>query len=170
MAWVNDDGLNVLFGTEKANVGRGGEYNVLGPRHVTEVAIDLTDLTTSAETILTPTVTIPDGAQIEEVEVVVTEVPDSASDNADLDLGFIKLDRTTELDYNGLLAAADAFHEGAVGSVTRYVVGTTEAGALMGTVLTEAGLLTAGAVTAVFTTGALTIRIYWTMPISAPNL
>lgn len=168
--YVNDDGLHIRFGTNKTNVGRAGEYNVLGPTHVTEIQLDLTDLNASTQTIISPTVTIPSGAQIEKVVVIVTEIPDSAADNANLDLGFIRYDRTTEYDYNGLLAAADAFHEGAVGLTTEYVSGTTEAGALVGTVLANDGILVAKADTAAFTTGALTIRIEWSMWVAAPNL
>ena len=164
MAWTNGDGLRVLFGTEEALPGRAGEYNVTGPRHMVELALDLTELSDSTQTILSDTVTIPNGAMIEQIDVIVTEV--SVGTNSNLDLGLIDQDRTTELDYNGFLAAADAWHTSALGTVTEYVTGTTEAGALVGTVLTNTGLIVAKADTAAFTDGTVTIRIYWSKVIT----
>lgn len=164
MAWHNADTLYVRFGTEEALGGRAGEYNMTGSRHMVELAIDLTELSSSAQTILSDTVTIPNGAHIEQIDVLVTEV--TAGTNANLDLGLIDQDRSTELDYNGFLAAADAWHTSAKGTLTEYVTGTTEAGALVGTVLTNTGLIVAKADTAAFTNGTLTIRIYWSMVIA----
>lgn len=167
MAWTNNDGLYIRYGTEKADMGRAGEYNLLGPLHMTEIAIDLTDLGSSAA-IMSPTVTIPNGAMIEKVEVVVTEV--SVGTNSNFNLGLIDQDRTTELDYDGLVAAGDAWHEAAIGTTETYTQGSTEHGALVGTVLTNTGLITAHYDTGAFTDGKVTCRIYWSKPTSAPNL
>lgn len=169
MAWLNNDGLRVLFDKEQGQPGRAGEYNLLGPVKMVEVAIDLTDLNTSASTLLSPTVTLPEGAFVEKVEVVVTEVTDSADDTANLDLGFQKLDGTA-YDEDGLLAAADGWHAAAVGTVTTYVAGTSEAGDDYGVALTEPVRLVAKADTQVYTTGSLNVRIYYQKPVAAPNL
>src|SRR3990167_5622004 len=108
--WHNEDGLNVMFPTGSATVTRGGEYILGDGNHVTEVFIDLTALPTAAsgnEQIVDDTVTIPNGAFIEKVEVLVTKEP-TTSGAPNLDLGLVDQDRETELDFNGLLAAADA--------------------------------------------------------------
>jgi hypothetical protein len=166
--WVNSDGLSINFGTAEATVAFGG-HKVHYGRHCTEFSLRLANLATVASTnemIIGDTVTIPSGALIEEIEVIVTE--ETAGVNANLDLGLVDQDRSTELDFNGLLAAADAFNGGTdLGTVTRYVVGTTEAGALVGTVLANTGLVTASADTADFTAGVLLIRIFWSVPLTA---
>jgi len=169
MSWTNADGLLVLFGNEQGQLGRAGEYNKLGPEHHTQIVIDLTDLTTS-EQILSPTVTIPNGAVIMQVDVTVDEVATSASSTANLDLGLIDQDRTTEIDYDGLLAKADVWLGSAIGTKTEYVVGTTEVGALVGTPLTNTGLLSASYDTDAYTAGEIIVDIYWYMPQTVPNL
>lgn len=167
MAWTNADGLHIKFGTEEAQAGRAGAYNVLGGRQWVEVAIDLVELSDSAQTILDDHTKIPAGYRVEEIEVLVTEL--TAGTNSNLDFGLIREDRTTELDYNGFLAAADAWHAATVGTVTKYNVGTTEAGALLGTVLAYPGLLVAKADTAAFTDGTLTIRVYFSKDVTDPD-
>lgn len=167
--WLNNDGLLWKYGTAEATKQITGEYNVLGPRHMVEVTVDLDSLPTVAsgdEQIQSDSVTIPNGAFIEEVEVLVTE--ETAGTNANLDLGLVDQDRSTEIDFNGLLAAADAFNGGTdLGTITRYTVGTTEVGALVGTKLTNTGLITASAETADFTAGVLKVRVFYYMPLAS---
>lgn len=166
---TNADGLRQYFGTAEGKVTRGGEVDFDG-RHMTRVVIDLTTLNVysgSDEMIVADNVAIPAGALIEQVDVLVLK--ETAGVNANLDLGFVKAsDRSTEIDFNGLLAAADAFNGGTdLGTLTTYVVGTTEAGALIGTRLAYTGLVTASADTADFSAGIIEVRIYWSVPLSA---
>ena len=169
---VNADGLAIRYGTSEATVGATGAHVTMaeGGVHVVEVVIDLAALPTAAsgnEQIQSETVTIPNGAFIEKVEILVTEEP-TTSGSPNLDLGLVDQDRSTELDFNGLLAAADAFETGTdLGARVEYVKGTTEAGALIGTVLTNTGLITASADTADWTDGVVKARIYYSMPLAA---
>jgi len=166
--WLNGDGLNVAFPSTAKTVTRGGEVDFDG-RHMTKAVIDLTALPTQAsgnKQIILENCVIPNGAFIEQVDVVVTK--ETTGTNANLDLGFVKTDRSTELDFNGLLAAADAFNAGTdLGTITTYTVGTTEAGALIGTQLGFDGILTANPETADWTAGVIEVRIYWSIPLSA---
>ena len=166
--WLNGDGLLVQFPPGTGANTRAGEFSNDG-RHWTEAIIDLTDLATVAsgnEQIVGGHVTIPSGAFIEQVDVLV--LTETAGTNANLDVGLVDQDRSTELDFNGFLAAADIFNAGTdLGLLTSYVVGSTEAGALIGTKLTNTGLITASADTADFTAGVVAVRIYWTMPLAA---
>lgn len=169
--WLNEDGLLIRFGANEAQVTRGGQFAATdGIRHIAQVAIDLAALPTAAsgdEQILADNVIIPDGAFIEKIEVLVTEEP-TTSGSPNLDLGLVKLDRSTELDFNGLLAAADAFETGTdLGTLVVYDTTTTESGALVGTVLTDAGLITASPDTADWTDGTLLVRIFYHMPLAA---
>ena len=167
--WINSDGLQVRFGTEEG-VNKGvGEYNLLGPSHITEITLELADCpSTGAGGVISDSVNIPAGAFIEKVWTQV--VVETTGTNANLDLGLAYQHATThaitELDYNGLLAAADVFNAGTdIGLITEYSVGTTEVGALVGTTLATTNnryLLTANYDTAAFTAGTLLIRVYWT--------
>ena len=167
--WVNDDGLLIKFGTDKARVERGGEYSVLQAGiHVVSFMLDLASLPTVASTneqIQLDNVTIPNGAFITKVRVTVVEEPTDASGTANLDMGLVDQDRTTEIDFNGFLAAADLFNAGTdLGTIVEYDTLTTEAGALVGTQITNTGLITASAETADFTDGTLKVDIEYFMP------
>lgn len=168
--WTNNDGLNVLFHKSQGQVIRGGSYREAGSgRHCTEVIIDLADLPTAAsgdEQIQSETLIIPSGVYIEQVDVFVEEEP-TTSGSPNLDLGLVKLTRL-EYDFNGLLAAADAFETGTdVGTTHTYLKGTTEAGALVGAVTAFAGYVSASADTADWTDGTLRVRIYYHVPLTA---
>jgi hypothetical protein len=167
---VNADGLNVYYGLGEAITTRAGEFQMSDGTHVTEVIIDLATLPTAAsgnEQIVADNVCIPNGAFIEKVEVLVLEEP-VTSGSPNLDLGLVDQDRTTEIDFNGLLAAADAFETGTdLGVVVTYYTDTTESGALVGTQITNTGLITASPDTADWTDGTLRVRIFWYVPLTA---
>lgn len=166
--WDNADGLRVYFPGTGTGVTRGGEVNEAG-RHWTEAVIDLTALPTVAsgnQQIIAENVTIPSGALIEEVHVVTSKAATSGG-AATLDIGLVDQDRSTEIDFNGLVAAAAKTTIDAVGETTVYRVGSAGAGALVGTRLTNTGLLTANAGTADFTAGKVIVRVMWSVPLSA---
>jgi hypothetical protein len=166
------DNLLIIYPNGRGTETRAGEVSSAGSKHITEVFVTLASLPTVAsgnKQILAENVTIPALAFIEKVEVFVSK--ETAGVNANLDLGFVKaVDRTTEVDFNGLLAAADAFNGGTdLGTVTEFVVGTTEAGAVIGTQLPFTSLITANAETADWTAGVLRIRIHWSVVLLADD-
>ncbi len=164
--WFNADGLLVKFGTNEATPGKAGEYGTFtsGNVHVVELRIaDMTTLTDSTQTVLDENVFIPKNARIEWVDVLTTTAVTSGG-SAVLDLGLIRRDQTTELDYDGFLADAPLADYNALGETKHYMVGVTGAGALMGTVLTNSGYLVATWDTAAFTAGAVEIRIGFSFP------
>ena len=165
--WLNADGLYLTSGVDEGVAQTVGEYDQPGPRHVIEVIIDLDSLPTLASgntQIQSDTITLPKGALIEKVDVIVTEV--TAGTNANLNVGLVKLDRTTVYDADGILAAADAFNASALGLVTEYLVGTTEVGSAVGTVLTESCYITAAPETADWTAGVVKVRIYYSFNVA----
>lgn len=167
----NDDGLVVWYPNAADTVTRAGEVELGGNRHMTFVRVALASLPTVAsgdEQIVAESTTIPSGAFIEQVDVLVLKEPTDAAGNANLDFGLVDQDRSTEIDFNGFLAAADAFNAGTdLGKLTSYVVGTTEAGALIGTKITNTGYLTCSAETADWTAGVVELRVYWSLPLTA---
>ena len=166
----NADELNIWYPSSAGTVTRAGEIAYLGG-HCTFVRVALASLPTAAsgdEQIVGGTTTIPNGAFIEKVSVLVLKEPTDASGTANLDFGLVDQDGSTEIDFNGFLAAADAWNAGTdLGKLTDYVVGTTEAGALIGTKITNTGYLTCSADTADFTGGVVELRVYWTVPLTA---
>jgi hypothetical protein len=160
-------GLLNLFGNDQGRVRKAGEYNVLADgRHCVTAYIALASLPTAAsgnEQIIDDTVTIPAGAFIEQVDVLVVKEPTTGG-SPNLDLGLVDQDRSTEIDFNGFIAAGDGWETGTdLGTLFTYVKGTTEAGALIGTKLTNTGLITASADTADWTAGVIQVRIYFSM-------
>lgn len=162
--WLDDDGLYHKYGTTKATAHIGGEYTRVGGDYTeVEFTLNLTTVGSSAG-IIDDVVVIPAGARIQEVEVLCHTAADSTNDDGTLNLGLIKTDRTTEIDYDGLLASYDQSRMDAAGEKNTVVVGGTDAGALLGTTLTYTGHVTADYDTHAFTAGVVRIRIRYYMP------
>jgi len=163
--WQNSDGLGVKFGRDEAasqdtTKNPSGEVKAFGGVRIAEFTLDLTDLTTSGQTILWDTATFPKNARIEEVEVeVVTGATSGGS--ATLDIGLVRYDRTTEIDFDGLVAAAAKATIDTAGKRLNLINGSTAAGALIGTTTANPGFAVAKAGTAVFTAGVLRVRVKW---------
>lgn len=168
--WLNNDGLLVYFDNAQSTMNRGGEIHVVGSdKRITQVVIDLTDLPTVSSgdiQIVADNVFIPKGALIEKMDIIT--LTETTGTNANLDIGLVKQDRSTEFDFNGLLAAGDDFNGGTdLSKAYSYQAGTTDAGTKMGTVLTEDCLITANAETADWTAGVIRVDITWTKPLAA---
>lgn len=166
--WTNSDGLVVKLGVTEGTSGRSGQYSdPLGGQHIVEFAINLVDVVvTDGGTIVDYHTKIPKGATIEKVEVETLVAVTGT--NAVLNVGLMKSsDLTTELDWNGLGTAAGLTQTAmaAKGTILRYEKGTSNAGALVGTTLTENGILTADYDTAAFTAGRIAVRIYYSVPL-----
>lgn len=162
--WINSDGLDVAFGTTEGAVGRAGDYRTNTGVRVYEFAISLVDVG-SAVAIMDHRAVFDKGAFIEKVEVETTVAVTGV--NATLNLGLIRSDQTTQLDYDGLGTAA-ALTTAAMatkGTILTYITGTANAGALIGTTLANNGWLTADWDTAAFTAGRITVRIHYSFPL-----
>lgn len=161
MAWMNEDGLYIKYGTEKATPNVAGEYVTVGALREVEVEIDLTDLTES-ETVQSDVTFIPSGARIQEIEVIAET---AAVTGTAIDLGLIRTDRSTELDYNGLLAAFVTASMNADGETTVLRVGSSTVGALVGTTLANTGYITCSRTdSTAFTAGLLKVKIRYYIP------
>lgn len=155
MAYMNKDGLLTKFGTERATVNAGGEYKTFGDLREIEIKVDLTKLT-ELETPISDTIFFP-RCRIEEVEVTTHT---AAATGVGIDVGLIRTDRTTEIDYDGFLAAFVLASIDTAGEKTVVRKGSTSAGALIGTTTTNVGHITVSRTTATaFTAGIIIIRI-----------
>lgn len=154
----NADGLNTFYGLNEGFTSKGGEYRTHGARRQQEVLIgSMADVGSSA-TILDDTTWVPAGAFVETVDLIVKTA--CVGVNAVLNIGFIRSDRATELDYNGLVAAVPVTSLATAGNiVTLTAGGGTYYGALLGTVLAFNGVFVADYDTAAFSSGSLIIRV-----------
>lgn len=169
MSWFNADGLYIKIGNEEGQVAKGGMYSTLGPLEVTEVKMDLVSDAPAALTIVGTALgqlgtAIPDGVRIEAVEVVV-ETAATSGGAATLTVGLKqRTDRTTTVSASGLVNAMALSTINTSGQRQYLTTGSTGAGALVGTTLTNGGFLAANFGTAAFTAGKLVLRVYWYKP------
>lgn len=162
--WMNSDGLYLKTGTEEAALSKAGAYRNDGNYHVVEVTIpDMTALGTSAA-IQDDVTFIPKGARIEKLELV-TETACTGTSSA-LNVGLQRRDRSTEIDYDGLIAAAALATFNAAGETVTFTAGSTAAGALLGTTLANNGYITADYDTGAFTAGKIVIRVFYRFPVT----
>ncbi len=160
MAWYNSDGLYVKYGTETGVATTAGEYRTNGDLRYIEVEIpDLTVLGTGSS-ILSDVVVVPKGAFIEKVEIAV-DVAATSGGSAALNIGLIRTDRSTALDADGFVAALALTSIDAAGDVVEFIQGGTSHGALIGTALANNGYLVADYDTAVYTAGAIKVRVFF---------
>jgi hypothetical protein len=167
-SWLNSDGLYRKFGTSKATAGTAGEYHIYGQLREVELVIDLTTLT-QTETIQSDTVFLPVGARIQEVEL---RTETAGVTGTAIDVGLIKAsDRTTEVDYDGLLAAAPIAIFNSTGertiftAITTVPASATGTGALIGTTLAYNSHISASMTDATsFTAGKVHLFIRYYMP------
>lgn len=167
MSWMNSDGLYVKFGTgEGVSTHSAGEYltHAGDGAQVVEVTINAASLT-QTETILNDAVFIPANAHILWVETVAVV---ALATGTAIDVGLIARDRSTEIDYDGLLAAFPTAEGAQVGETRRYYethtvpASMTGTGALIGQEVTTAGggylsaSMTDGTA---FTAGKLKVRV-----------
>lgn len=160
--WLNSDGLYIKFGQTEATRTNGGSYEDrhYGSVQIFEIEFDLTGITaTAGATILADNVVIPKNAQIEFAELLM-EVAATSGGSAALNVGLCRLDRSTEIDFDGIIAAGALATHNAIGSKVVYTKGSTAAGALIGqSVGSNPGLVVADYDTAAYTAGRGVLRI-----------
>ena len=172
MSYVNSDGLLIKTDGEEGITQKGGLYPATNNPvpNVAELVVDFGDIPVSAAIPGRSSrgaygVVIPKGVRIERVEVVA-ETAATSGGAATLDVGLVRLNGTVELDYNGLVAALPLANINVAGEVNLLTPGVTSAGALVGTTLTEAGILTVNYGTAAFTAGKIKVRISFHRPLT----
>lgn len=159
--YLHSDGVYQKYGTTKATPAIGGEYVTHGGLREIEITLDLTTLT-ETETIVNDVLLVPK-MRIHEVEIITKT---AAATGVAIDVGLIREDRTTELDYDGLLAAfvTASMNTAGENSIIRQAVTVPASlagtGALIGTTLANPGYISASRTTSTaFTAGVVLIKI-----------
>jgi hypothetical protein len=157
--WINSDGLRVRLGNTEAEVTRGGELPSAGEYRKFEFQITLTTAGTASALIPDTTgIIIPSGFRIESV-TTIAETAATSGGSAVLNVGLVRQDTTTTYDADGFLAAVALTSHDAAGETVIYRVGTTGAGAFIGTTLANSGYLVFDYDTAAYTAGELRVII-----------
>lgn len=167
MGYMDNFGLYNKVGPEVAIPEAAGEYNNLGPlREVEFIIPDLTVLTTSDAVLKgADNFFFPTGVKIESV-VIVTDTAATSGGSATLIMGLMQTDRITMIDATGVVNAV-AVATLTAGSEQTYVKGTSGAGTRVGTgaaATTLPAYITAKAGVAVFTAGAVRVRVRFYRP------
>jgi len=151
--WINSDGLLVKSGPEEAAVSKAGSFeDLVGNEHIVEAIISYNQFEAfGTDTVLSDTLTIPDGSRITSAQIYV-DTAFTSGGSATLKVGFLRTDRSNAYDDDGLVAST------AVASLTSGAT-ITGAGALVNTTLAYDGLLTATVGTANFTAGKARIIV-----------
>ena len=172
MSWLNSDGLYIKFAKEEGDAAQGGEYNSVDGIHTYEFKIDYSEMLSATHAIVNGGdttkgsygVVLPEGLRITEVETFAQTAFTSSGTigSATMDIGLKKRDRSTELDHNGLVTARAGSGHDAAGELEVLRVGSTGAGALVGTTLTEDGIVVAANLqhgSHPYTAGVLVVRV-----------
>lgn len=163
MAYLDNSGLYRKFGTEGTDPTNAGEYSNVGKYREIEFKIDLTELT-EEEQIISDVVTMPKHMRFVEIEVVTNTI---ATGGTAIDFGLVQADdRTTEIDFDGLLAAFPIASMNATGERSIVRVGGTGAGTLLDdTTTTQVGHFTMSRTDGnAFTAGNISIIVRYYRP------
>lgn len=160
MSWYNSDGLLVRFDAEKIVKTTGGEYPGAGTLRTDQFKINVANLTTTPALIVGEGIIIPRNSRIEQVEVVAETV---AATITSVSVGLMRIDRTTELDHDGFVAALVLASLNVAGEKNILTPGVTSAGALVGTTLAYPGLPVAY-IAGSTGTGVLVVKVSYYVP------
>ena len=177
MTWMNNDGLYVRYGVNEAEPAIGGLKKLYDGKHEVEFELPYSDFNSATAILPRSTdsfgLVIPKGARIEELETIVQTAFTSSGTvgSATIVFGLKKAsDRSTELDHDGFTTSSFLGSTGGIATVgTKTVtrVGSTGAGALLGTTISENGVFVAANsahVTHPLTAGVLKVRIKYFYP------
>jgi hypothetical protein len=152
---ANADGLTQAYGTAEANVETGGKV-VEGQYSKLVINFDYADLNSTTEEIVSEQV-LPDNVNLKSAELYISTAFVGATGT--LSIGLIQADdRSTAIDADGIDATIAVTAIDAIGDTVSCD------GALIGTVITEPGLVTMTNGTADFTAGVgkLTLTYFHT--------
>lgn len=157
MPWFNPDGLRVYFAGE-LRAFDGGEYPSAGSIRVIEWEVPATSIGATSTVFGAPFVIIPRNSVIDSVEVQ-SETALTSGGAATLNVGIVRMDGTTEYDFDGLVAALPLANLNVAGEKNVLSAGQTNAGALVGVETAYPGYLSVDYDTAAYTAGKILVRL-----------
>lgn len=116
-SWMNNDGLYLQYGTQKAVPTVAGDYLSYGELREIELTITPSSLTTSPA-ILANTTVLPSGVFIESVQTIVDAT--APAGGTSISVGTMRADRSTVISNTGLLNAQVLANHDATGENNTY--------------------------------------------------
>ena len=162
--WTNADGLTLKYGVDRAEDGIQGEYRTAGPKRCIELEFDYTQLPTVAQNsvVIGDNLRLPIGIFVEEVEIRAWTDFDSSGDTMTLNVGWVDLDGTSNVDVDAFVVAATQTELNTGGTNVAGWVGA-EVGTGT-TVTTVPKLITWEVDSQAATAGRGVIRIWYSVP------
>lgn len=174
--WIDNKGTLRYFGREKGHTGHAGGYTTDGALREVELHIDLTALPSGTAAVLNTDgvangirdrhVLLPEGAQIEAVDVVIAAGVSASTSGALFSVGTVDDDFSGNDALTSLVNAYSIMGAGtdALGEKISFVAGgPTGVGSLVGTILTKPLYITASWTGVAFTAGEVDVRIRYNM-------
>lgn len=167
MGYMDQSGLYVKTGLEQTVPLTGGSYRTYGELREVEIVLDLTKapLLSAGPLIVNDEIFFPTSVIVQEVEIYTNTA--ATGSTATLDIGLMNVDRSTEIDFNGFIAALaqSSTNLSTAGNKTVYTKGSTGAGALIGgSAIATSGYICMNYNTAAFTAGNIRVRIRYFRP------
>lgn len=164
-AWFNSDKLYIKFGPDAGTATKAGSRTdpAEGSLNVIEFELTLTDLTSTQATVLFDNIIVPAKAWVEKIETHTVVAATSSGSNATLNIGLVKeADRTTEIKFDGLIAAQTVANMNAVNKLaTITTVGAGTGGNQVGVAIASPGYISGYWGTEAFTAGKVKVRIFY---------
>lgn len=128
-SWMNNDGLYVQYGTQKAVPTTMGDYLSYGDTREIEFTLIPANLTTTPA--IVGNTTFMPGTQAF-IESVTTDVDVTCAGGTSISVGTMNLDRTTVISNTAFLSAAPIADHTTAGQQKLYTVGVTGVGGSVG--------------------------------------
>lgn len=171
-SYRNKDGLPWDFGLDEAKRGVVAGYRTDGDERFIEVIIeDAALLNATDEYLLSEKVSLPKGAVVTRVAVGPAKETFASSGGGTISIGVVDKDFASNNDIDALLALASVaeMNGGGLGNSGSAKASPGDGASVLAAPLTKVQFLTLSVDTAVFQTGAGSVRIYWAVPKGVPT-
>lgn len=165
--WLNSDGLPVYFGRSEAKKGAVAGYTTDGDERCIEVVInDIADFNATDEYLLSDKVCLPVGAVVTRVQVGPYSEVFASSGGGTVSIGVVDDDFASNNDIDALLALASVaeMNGAGLGNDGDGKASPGDGASVTAAPLTKRQFLTLSVDTAVFQTGAGSVKIYFAIP------
>lgn len=161
--WNNNDGLMLKFGTAKTELASLGAYHNDGPKNCMEIVLDYAQMpaVASNSVVIDPTYVLPKGSIVERVEIINRVAFTSSGSSMTLNIGWVDLDGTSNVDVDAFVVAATQTELNDGGADLAGWIGAE----VLGAPTTTAKLLTWEVDSQAATAGSGVVRLYYSRPL-----
>jgi hypothetical protein len=157
--WTNADSLTLKFGVAKTEAGLAGHYRHDGAKNLIEINLDYTRMpaVASNSVVIDRAIVLPIGSIVESVEIINSSAFTSSGSSMTLNVGWVDLDETSNIDVDAFVIAATQTELNDGGTNVAGWVGAE----VLGAPTTTAKYLTYEVDSQAATAGAGVVRLYY---------